>query len=168
MAVTDRQPPAATRPIMPAGYGISKKRKGMLDWSWVEGQLERSRNYWICTATPGGRPHAAPVWGLWLEGAVLWSTDDGSRKGRNLRANPAVVVHLESGDDAVMLEGTAETADDVALLAKFADSYQAKYGFRPDPSQGGVYALRPSVVLAWTEKDFPNTATRWDFSGSAS
>jgi hypothetical protein len=31
-----------------------------------------------------------------------------------------------------------------------------------------VYFVRPRVVLAWTEKDFPNNATRWRFDvGSA-
>lgn len=154
--------PAAGRPIMPAGYGISKKAKGKLDWAWVTDQLERSRNYWICTTSPAGRPHAAPVWGLWLEGALLWSTDSASRKARNLRANPAVVVHLESGDEAIMLEGMVRMARDADLLKTFADRYEAKYQFRPDPSPDeGIYALWPMVVLAWTEKDFPNSATRF-------
>jgi general stress protein 26 len=161
--------PAAERPIMPAGYGISKKAKGKLDWSWVTDQLERSRNYWICTAASDGRPHAAPVWGLWLDGAVLWSTDSASRKARDLRANPAVVVHLESGDEAVMLEGTVEMAREPDLLQRFADRYDAKYQFRPDPSpEDGIYALWPKVVLAWTEKDFPNTATRFVLGGAGS
>jgi len=26
-----------------------------------------------------------------------------------------------------------------------------------------LYSVRPRVVLAWTEKDFPNNATRWQF-----
>ena len=26
-----------------------------------------------------------------------------------------------------------------------------------------VYRLRPRVALAWTENDFPNNATRWEF-----
>jgi len=26
-----------------------------------------------------------------------------------------------------------------------------------------IYSVRPRVVLAWTEKDFPNNATRWQF-----
>lgn len=161
------QVPAAERPVMPAGYGISKKAKGRLEWSWVSERLERSRNYWICTASPAGRPHAVPVWGLWLEGAVLWSTDAGSRKGRNLGANPAAVVHLESGDEAIMLEGTVEMARDPDLLKEFADRYEAKYGLRPEPTPAeGVYALWPAIVLAWTEQDFPNTATRWLFSRS--
>jgi len=30
-----------------------------------------------------------------------------------------------------------------------------------------VYSVRPRVVLAWTEKDFPNNATRWTFDSTA-
>jgi len=26
-----------------------------------------------------------------------------------------------------------------------------------------LYRVRPRVVLAWTERDFPNNATRWQF-----
>jgi hypothetical protein len=29
-----------------------------------------------------------------------------------------------------------------------------------------VYSVRPRVVLAWTEKDFPNNATRWKFDAA--
>jgi hypothetical protein len=30
-----------------------------------------------------------------------------------------------------------------------------------------VYRVRPRVVLAWTEKDFPNNATRWQLGAGA-
>jgi hypothetical protein len=29
-----------------------------------------------------------------------------------------------------------------------------------------LYSVRPRVVLAWTEKDFPNNATRWQFDAA--
>jgi hypothetical protein len=32
------------------------------------------------------------------------------------------------------------------------------------PGETVLYCVRPRVVLAWTEKDFPNNATRWAFS----
>lgn len=89
-----------------------------------------------------------------------------SMKGRNMARNPAIVVHLESGDDVVILEGTAEQVTDPALLGRFIDAYDTKYGFRLDSSDltYGVYALRPKVTMAWLEQDFPNTATRWRFN----
>lgn len=153
------------RPLMPDSYGIDKGAAGMLPWSSVEERLASARNYWVASVRPDGLPHAAPVWGIWLEGAFYFATDRLSRKGRNLTRKPGIAVHLESGDDVVMLEGSAEAVTDRDVLEHFADTYDAKYQFRPDPDSTGnvVYALRPRVIFAWIEKDFPRTATRWAF-----
>jgi PPOX class probable F420-dependent enzyme len=160
--------PVADKPHAP-GYGFetAKSPPGeRLPWARAVEWLQAARNYWVVTTRPDGRPHAAPVWGLWLDGAVLFSTGPGSRKGRNLAANRAVVVHLESGDDAVILEGTAEPVTDPGRLARFADAYKAKYRFRPDPDDPNtpVWALRPRVAFTWGEADFPESATRWRFA----
>ena len=42
----------------------------------------------------------------------------GPRKGRNLAENPNVAVHLESGDDVVILEGVAEVVTDPGLVER--------------------------------------------------
>jgi hypothetical protein len=150
------------RPDAPPSYGIAADPDGMLAWSWVEAQLTATRNYWLCTAGADGRPHAVPVWGLWLDGAVAFSTDPASRKGRNLAVDPRAVVHLESGDDVVVVEGQVVPLPS-ELVEVYRDSYEAKYGFRPDPAaaEGITYVLRPDRVLAWREQDFPTSATRW-------
>src|SRR4051812_9693775 len=100
--------PPPERPGLVAGNGIDQPAEGLLPWSFVDERRATAHNYWVVTSSAAGRPHAAPVWGLWLDGRFYFSTDPASRKGRNLAANPALVVHLESGDDAVILEGTAE------------------------------------------------------------
>ena len=159
--------PAPERPGIVEGYGISSDEAGLLPWSYVAERMETSRNYWIGTTRPDGRPHAAPVWGVWLEGAFYFGTDRRSRKARNLRANPEIVVHLESGDDCVILEGVAEEVGDPALRRRVGEVYAAKYGIDAvgDAGDAGppVYALRPRVAFAWTESSFPETATRWRF-----
>lgn len=106
-----------------------------------------------------------PVWGLWLDETFYFSTDRGSRKGRNLSANPALVVHLESGDDVVILEGVAREITDRSQLKRMDDAYHAKYGMRVlgMPGDVGFYSLQPRVALAWRERDFPASATRWVF-----
>jgi pyridoxamine 5'-phosphate oxidase-like protein len=153
--------PHADRPSMPSGYGIASGDDGQLAWSWVERECTRSRNYWICTTRPDGRPHAIPVWGLWLDGAVLFSTDPESTKARNFTARPEAVIHLESGDEVVVLEGRIEPMDR-ALLPEFVKRYEKKYSFRPSETEtAGVFSLRPERVLAWREKDFPTSATRF-------
>lgn len=156
--------PKATRPNMPH-YGIHSSPDGLMSWDWVDAQMTKSRNYWICSTRPDGRPHAAPVWGIWLDGVFYFGSHSESRKGRNLAANPAVVVHLESGDDTVIFEGTVEAVRDPALLRRIGEVYSVKYEmqmeFSPDDEQQVCYALRAQSAFSWLEKDYPRTATRW-------
>lgn len=156
--------PRADRPGVPAGYGISEEPP-TASWADAEAKLEDARNYWLATARPEGGPHAMPVWGLWRDGAFWFSTDPASRKGRNLAANPEVVVHLESGDDAVVLEGRAERVTEID--AELSEAYHAKYGFRLEPGPAfGIYRVRPRVAFTWAERDFPQSATRWRFAST--
>ncbi len=158
--------PRATRPNFTPGYGIEPKlTKEMVTWTAVERALAKSRNYWVTTASKKGLPHAAPVWGLWLDGAVWFATDSKSRKGRNLAANPSIVVHLESGDDVVILEGRAERITSATALGRFADAYKEKYAFRPDPKDpnSAFYRLRHKRAFAWHESNFPKSASKWVF-----
>ena len=157
----------AIRPKM-KDYGIHEGDEGMLTWDFVDEQMANSRNYWISTTRPDGRPHAAPVWGVWLEGGFYFGTSPNARKARNLAANPALVVHLESGDDVVILEGTAVklTTMSPELYEVFGTAYAAKYNdFKPNsPSETEpIYTMRIQIAMAWLESDFPRTATRWEF-----
>ena len=130
----------------------------MLDWSWAEERLARARNYWIVTSGQDGAPAAAPVWGVWFDGAVYFGTSPNSRKGRNLARYPRVVIHLESGDEVVILHGTAgvsDVGDDVL------DAYEVKYDHRPPVNR--LFRLAPTRALAWLESDYPTTATRFEF-----
>jgi Pyridoxamine 5'-phosphate oxidase len=102
-----------------------------------------------------------PVWGVWLDDAVWFGTSPDSRKGRNLARDPRIVIHLESGDDTVILEGEVEISREPDAVTRVGDAYEQKYGYRPSGS--GFYLLRPRVAHTWTEKDFPRTATRWVF-----
>jgi hypothetical protein len=154
--------PKAVRPRFPEGYGISDDPEGLLDWGWAEERLFTARNYWICTTRSDGSPHAAPVWGLWNEGGVVFGTAPESRKARNLERDSRVLVHLESGDDVVIVEGRADPAE---LDERIAEAYAEKYDFRPDPTGGseGWYRVVPRVAYAWLERDYPGTATRFEF-----
>lgn len=152
---------------MPRAYGVPTDGSGgvRLPWSWAVEQLTAARNYWICTTRRDGRPHAMPVWGIWQDGAVWFSTDPKSTKGRNMARDPRIVVHLESGDDTVVLEGQVEHPSDRAELERFVEAYEKKYGYRIElgTENFGIFVLLPRVAHTWTEKDFPGTATRWVF-----
>ena len=79
--------PIASRPYMP-GYGVEPPDGGMglLPWSWAEERLIASHEYWLATVRPDGRPHLMPVWGVWSDGSLWFSSSEGSRKARNLRS----------------------------------------------------------------------------------
>lgn len=154
--------PTASRLKAPASYGIDPgSTGGLIPWEHTRERLAASRNYWIATVRPDGSPHTMPVWGVWLDDRFCFATDPASRKGRNLAANREVSVHLESGDEVVIVEGTAEPVTDAALLARIVDAYRAKYDYRP--GRDGLYGVRPNRAFAWIEKDFPATAARYAF-----
>lgn len=96
--------------------------------------------------------------GVWLDETFHFGGGRDTRKVRNLMANPEVVVHTESGDDVVILEGVAEEITEPSLLARIDDAYEAKYGIRHGTP---VWALRPRVAFAWST--FPKDVTRWLF-----
>lgn len=162
--------PQADRPAFAPGYGIlpADEGAGLLPWSRAVERLEASRNYWIGTTRPDGAPHAAPVWGVWSDGRLVFGTNPSSRKGRNLAHDPRISVHLESGDDVVILEGVAEQLGDDDRAGKVVDAYERKYGWRPEVADmPRWWTLAPALAFAWLESDFPGTATRYRFSESA-
>jgi PPOX class probable F420-dependent enzyme len=159
--------PRPERFSAPSSYGVGgggEEPGASLPWAEVERWLVGSRSYWLATVRDDGRPHAMPVWGVWLDGAVWFSTHPGSVKGRNLDRDPRAVVHLESGDEVAILEGVAARPDSFAL-DRFVDAYEDKYGHRIEPGERamGIYRLPPGTVLAWREADYPRSATRWVF-----
>jgi hypothetical protein len=170
--------PTPSRPHLPRGYGIEKATGApgdRLPWSQVSEWLTSARNYWVCTSRPDGRPHAKPVWAVWLERQILFSTHPKTMTARNLQAHPALVVHLESGDQVVIVEGTAMQLDDRPLLARFGEAYQAKYHWPLSPADldpgnpdADYYAVRPRVALSWdTATEIGETITRWNFDRSS-
>ena len=127
--------PKASRPYVP-DYGIPESAEGMLPWSHVLTRLTESLNYWVCTVDAGGRPHATPVWGVVLDDTLYFDGSPETRRGRNIAANPAVAVHLESGTDVVILHGDAREIHGAGqdFYVRLAAAYSAKYkslGLRP-------------------------------------
>jgi PPOX class probable F420-dependent enzyme len=155
--------PRAERPHMP-GYGLPRSRRGLLSWAWAARRLTRSHNYWLITVRPNGRPHAMPVWGLWVDAVFYFSTGRESRKVRNLRRNPRCVVCTEQADAAVIVEGVAKEVSDEKALERLAAPYHAKYKpWRLDPKLGPVYVVRPRKAFGMFERRFVGAATRWRF-----
>jgi nitroimidazol reductase NimA-like FMN-containing flavoprotein (pyridoxamine 5'-phosphate oxidase superfamily) len=169
--VTGGPQPQASRPSMPDGYGVPDTDEGLLDWSWAVTRLESALNYWFSTTRPDHSPHAMPAWAVWLDGTLYFEGSPLTRRARNLAENPAAVVHLESGDEVVILEGEAHEVGtpDRELAERLSASFTAKYAatkyeYRPPPEQwdhGGLWAMRPKTAFGWS--DFPADTTRWRF-----
>lgn len=167
--------PIVERPTVPDGYGIPESDEGMLPWSWAEEQLQKAMNFWIGTVRPDGRPHSTPVWAVWFDGALYFDGSDQTRRMKNIAANPEVAIHLESGDEVVILEGRATAVappPDRKLAETIAAMYTAKYkahAYAPEPDQwdkGGLYVMRPRIGLGWTLRagdEFGKSYTRWRF-----
>src|SRR5205085_12070675 len=114
--------PRASRPHMP-GYGLPPAEEGMWPWEWAQDLLGRAMRYWLATARADGQPHLMPVWAVWWDGALWFSTGDRSVKGTNLAARPQCSVGAEVGPRSVVLEGTAER---LATPAEVVRGYDAK------------------------------------------
>jgi nitroimidazol reductase NimA-like FMN-containing flavoprotein (pyridoxamine 5'-phosphate oxidase superfamily) len=152
------------------GYGVvgAEEGSGLLPWTWAEERLVASRNYWVVTVWPDGRPHAMPVWGMWHENAFWFSSSKPSRKSRNLSAEPRCVVTTEDAENPVVVEGVAElltSPDDLAaLLALENAKYSTAYGLEMvDPAANSCFRVRPIWAFGIQAGDFTGSPTRWDF-----
>src|SRR6185503_10114228 len=169
MAKAKKTSPKATRPEMP-GYGLPKSRKGLLSWKWAEDRLKKSRQYWIATTRPDGRPHVMVIWALWMDATLYFSTGSTSRKARNLDRNPHCTMCTENAAEAVVLEGTVETEKRVERIREFLKLYEKKYKFDMSGMaedllslKEPVFRLKPKTGFGLAEKTFSTSATRWLF-----
>ena len=151
---------------MPSYGVLPHQTAAMLTWDWVDAQMLRARNYWLCTTCSDGKPHAVPIWGVWVEGNFYFSTGRVSVKARNIRRDARVVLHLESGDDTLIFEGTlVDSHESATLQAAIVRAYAEKYDIRLDAEDLDAiqFRLQPQKVMAWLESDYPATATYWLF-----
>jgi nitroimidazol reductase NimA-like FMN-containing flavoprotein (pyridoxamine 5'-phosphate oxidase superfamily) len=161
--------PSSSRPYMP-GYGIlpADEGGGLLPWSWAEERLRRSRNYWLASRWPDGRPHVLPVWGVWHDGCFWFSSSRGSRKARNLRRDGRCAVTTEEAHDPVMLDGVAELItgrEDLERLLRLEnEKYGTSYGMEMlDPEANSAFRVRPTWAFGLRSDDFQGSPTRWRF-----
>lgn len=152
------------------GYGVQgpDAGTGLLPWRWAEARLASSRDYWIVSVWPDGRPHAMPVWGVWHEGGLWFSSGGRSRKVRNLRADPRCVVATEDTRDPVVFEGTAEIVADADALVTVITLVNAKYSTDYtvdfiDPAVNATVRVQPKWAFGLVQDDFSGSPTRWSF-----
>jgi nitroimidazol reductase NimA-like FMN-containing flavoprotein (pyridoxamine 5'-phosphate oxidase superfamily) len=159
------------------GYGVPADDDGVLPWPWAEARLIRSRNFWVVTVSGQGRPHAMPVWGVWLADLerFAFSCSPGSRKARNIAENDHVVVAVDDTVETVSLEGVAATATDDeadAMVAAFVTKYEEDDAARAALAElirgGRIFVVTPERAFGIIERpaEFSTRATRWTWETS--
>jgi Pyridoxamine 5'-phosphate oxidase len=142
---------------------------GTMTRAEVPVRLPAARNYWLGTTTLSGAPHAAPAWGV-VTGRTLYLYSERSTvKARNLAAGPRVVVHLESGEDVLIVRGTAGDPGAPARLRAVVAALAAKYSRPQDrqylpgagPDFDVIYAIRPRSAMAWRLDAYAASWRRW-------
>lgn len=85
----------------------------------------------LATVRADGRPHAAPVWFMLQDdGTVLFNTNVGTVKGRNLRRERRAVLCVEDERPPfafASIEGPVELVDDVDEVRASAHRIAARY-----------------------------------------
>lgn len=161
--------PVASRPYMP-GYGTlpAGEGRGLLPWSWAEQRLTASHDFWLATVSPLGAPHLMPVWAVWENGLLWFSSSNGSRKARNISQESRCSVSTENPLEPVVVHGRAQRVTEPDALAAMLAAENAKYGTSygldmVDPASNSVFALRPEWVFALDSSDFAGSPTRFTF-----
>jgi pyridoxine/pyridoxamine 5'-phosphate oxidase len=103
-----------------------------IPWSRALKQLEAApdtqtpRSTWLSTVRPDKRPHVAAVGALWVDGRFYFTSGAGTRKSRNLAANPNCVLSIALPDLDLVVEGRASKVTDQATLERLAQRYAAQ------------------------------------------
>ncbi|MEE4025782.1 pyridoxamine 5'-phosphate oxidase family protein [Gordonia sp. PKS22-38] len=162
--------PVVDRPRFPDGYGVGDDLEGTRTWASVEARLVESKHYWLTSVRPDGTPHAVPRWGVWVDGRFFYDGAPTTRHTRNVEANPACTLNLESGSDVVIVEGdsVAVCASPDGVGARLAAAFDKYSDYRPGPDSwqspadgGGLRTITPRRAFAWSS--FPTDCTRFTF-----
>jgi pyridoxine/pyridoxamine 5'-phosphate oxidase len=161
-----------------------------IPWSRALQQLEASarehadeqqpRTYWLSTVRPDGRPHLAGVGALWLDGSFYFTSGPGTRKSRNLAANPNCAISVSLPGLDLIIEGRATKVTDQPTIERLAERYAAQ-GWPARAIEGALtadysapsagpppwelYAVRPVTAFGVASAK-PYGATRWRFDAS--
>jgi nitroimidazol reductase NimA-like FMN-containing flavoprotein (pyridoxamine 5'-phosphate oxidase superfamily) len=154
-----------------------------IPWSRVEKQLggsDRHDTYWLATTSPDGRPHVAGVGAIWSGGQIYVVSGPGTRKSRNMTANPHCVLSVSLPDIDLVVEGTAAKVTDARRLERIAKLYadggwpaEARDGafFAPysapsaGPAPWDLYEVTPVSATGVASAE-PHGATRWTFASA--
>jgi hypothetical protein len=111
-------------------------------WSEARKLLEKASIYWLVTVRPDGRPHVTPLFAVWLQGALYFSTGPTERKAKNMVSNLHCIImtgcNIIEGVDLVV-EGDAVKLSDEGGLRAIANEFASKYDWHYEVRDGAFY-----------------------------
>src|SRR6478609_8109105 len=123
-----------------------------VDWAAIVEKLDggsapapdapNSRTTWLSTVNEDGRPHVTAVGALWVDGTFWFQTGAGTRKSRNLAADPRCSMAISIRDADVVFEGDATKVTDPASIARLAKAWAAQ-GWPAELDESGVGIAAP-------------------------
>lgn len=81
--------------------------------------------HFLGTVRADGRPHAAGVGAIWLDGDLYFTSNPRTQKARNLAANPACTISMRAEGIDLVFEGEATRVTDKATLEQASGVYRA-------------------------------------------
>jgi hypothetical protein len=137
------------------------------------------RPFWLATVGPDGRPHATAVGAIWADERVYFTSGPGTRKSRNLAADPRCAITVSLDDVDLVIEGSARRVTDQAALERVAalyrdqgwpvevagDAFTAPYSApSAGPAPWYLYEVEPVTAFGVLTTE-PGGAMRWRFDG---
>ena len=173
--MTDRTPVEITN--------LDRYESAALPWSrphalLAAGPTKSDITFFLGTSRPDGRPHAAGIGALWLDGDLYFTSGPQARKARNLAVNPACTISVKLEGIDLIFEGAASRVTDQPTLEAAARLYRE--GGWPAEVEGEAFTAPFSAPSAgpppWHLYRFtfhtafgvataePYGATRWRFN----
>jgi hypothetical protein len=131
------------------------------------------------TVKPDGRPHAAPVGAMWIDGAWYVVSGPGTQKARNLADNPACTLSARIPGADLVFSGEAHRVTDADELKHVAEAYRrggwpaevkgdaftAPYSApSAGPAPWNLYRIASDQAVAVATGESLNGATKWTFT----
>lgn len=117
----------------------------------MEARLGREFTVWVTTVRHDGRPHAVPVWFIWLDFKLYFATGSDTQKFANLFHNQKISITLPDTANVLIIEGEAHVSDH-RTVDIVADYFYHKYewDFRYDDSAlWRLIEVTPHKIMAW-------------------
>jgi hypothetical protein len=156
--------------------------RGPVPWSHAQeaigtGSIPMEVPCFLGTVRPDGRPHAAGIGPIELDGAFYIVSGPRTRKSKNLAANPACTLSMRFPDLDLVIEATAERVTDAETIdravaayveggwpaARDGDAITAPYSAQSaGPPPWYLYRLTPHTAFGLSTRE-PMGASRWRF-----